>query len=109
LLRLWKLKDVKLLTSSYAAGEARINLETLARQQRLESLLQSVRLVAEPGDLALPAGVSLPPKDRPILLAAIAAEATHLLTGDRRDFGRYFGRSPGGVRVMRPGDYLRER
>ncbi len=107
MLRLWKLKDVKLLTSSYAAEEARINLETLARQERLESLLQSVRLVAEPGDLVLPAGVSLPPKDRPILLAAIAAEATHLPTGDRRDFGRYFGRRAGGVRIMRPGDYLR--
>jgi hypothetical protein len=36
------------------------------------------------GKHELPEGVSLPEKDVPILLAAIEARATHLLTGDLR-------------------------
>jgi hypothetical protein len=31
-------------------------------------------------------------KDRPILAAAIAARATHFVTGDERDFGRWMTR-----------------
>jgi len=34
--------------------------------------------------------VDIPEKDVPIVRAALAAEASHLITGDRRDFGRYF-------------------
>jgi len=40
----------------------------------------------------LPGGIALPEKDRPILLAAIEARATHLITGDKRLFGKYFGK-----------------
>lgn len=47
--------------------------------------------------------------DRPILLAAIAARATHLLTGDVKHFGRLFGRRVEGVVILTPGDYLRGR
>jgi hypothetical protein len=50
--------------------------------------------------------VTLPPKDVPILLAAIAARCTHLLTGDRKHFGQYFGKSIHGVNVMMVRDYL---
>jgi uncharacterized protein len=58
----------------------------------------------------LPEGVSLPEKDRPILLSAIAANATHLITGDRMHFGRYFGRRVAGILIERPADYVnRER
>jgi hypothetical protein len=53
--------------------------------------------------------VELAEKDAPILLAAIGARATHLLTGDVRDFGRYFGKRLGGVLVLTPGEYLRRR
>ena len=45
-------------------------------------------------------------KNVPILLAAIAAKCTHLLTGDRKHFGPHFGRSIEGVRVMMVRDYL---
>jgi hypothetical protein len=57
----------------------------------------------------LPPDIQLPDKDAPIQFAAIAAKATHLLTGDLRHFGGYFGQKLGGVLVMPPGDYLRQK
>ncbi len=58
-------------------------------------------------DVPLPPGIDLPPKDRPILLAAVRAGASHLVTGDATHFGRYFGARIAGVRVQRPADFLR--
>ncbi len=107
LLALWRLRDVELLTSGYAAEEARRNLDTPERAARLERLLGDVRIVAEPWAVPLPAGVRLPEKDQPILGAAIAAEATHLLTGDLRDFGPLMGMRVAGVFVQTPGEFLR--
>jgi hypothetical protein len=40
-------------------------------------------------------------------LAAIEARATHLLTGDFRHFGSYFGKKLEGIFVLPPGEYLR--
>ncbi|MGZ4836594.1 MAG: PIN domain-containing protein [Terriglobales bacterium] len=102
--RLWKLKNVELLTSHYAAEEARINLIDREQQQRLAELLVVVRIVT--GISPLPREVSLPEKDRPILQAALHASATHLLTGDKQHFGQYFGRSLGGVLVLPPAEYF---
>jgi uncharacterized protein len=48
-------------------------------------------------------------KDAPILLAAIAARATHLITGDVRHFGPYFGKQIEGILVLSPADYLGRR
>jgi len=39
LLKLWKLTDVILITSAYAATEARVNLDTDLQRQRLDRLL----------------------------------------------------------------------
>jgi hypothetical protein len=50
----------------------------------------------------------LPDKDVPILLAAIEARATHLITGDVRHFGAYFGKRIEGILVLLPGDYLKK-
>jgi hypothetical protein len=50
--------------------------------------------------------VELREKDWPILGGAVAAGATHLITGDRRDFGPYFGTEIFGVMILAPGDYL---
>ena len=55
----------------------------------------------------LPQGISLPDKDAPIMLAAIEARATHLLTGDLRHFGAYFGKRISGILIMPLGEYLR--
>jgi hypothetical protein len=56
----------------------------------------------------LPTGVRLPEKDVPILLAAIQAQATHLITGDVHRFGAYFGKRVAGVLISSPGEYLRK-
>ena len=109
LLALWELPDVRLLTSGYAAEEARRNLDTPERRARLEKLLETVEIVAEDLRRALPAEVRLPEKDAPILRAALTAGATHLLTGDLRDFGDLLGRRVGGLRVQTPGAFLRSR
>jgi predicted nucleic acid-binding protein len=106
LLALWRLKDVNLLTSGYAAEEARRNLDTSARCARLERLLTDVEIVAEAPGVPLP-DVRLPEKDEPILRAAVAAGATDLLTGDLRDFGSLFGKTIVGVLVQTPGEFLR--
>ncbi len=106
LLALWSLKDVALLTSGYAAEEARWNLDTEARRERLAGLLAVVEIVAEAFG-PVPAGVRLPEKDEPILRAAIAAGATDLLTGDLRDFRSLFGKRYGGVLIQTPGEFLR--
>ena len=108
LLELWSLKDAVLCTSRYALEEARANLEEHAQHQRLIRLSESLQLVEEvPG--TLPSGVSLPGKDVPILLAALRAGASHLLTGDIRHFGPYLGKRIKGTAVMLPGEYLRVR
>lgn len=103
--RLWRLSHVKLLTSAYAAAEARVNLSEQEQQQRLAELLEKVQIVS--GISPLPQGASLPEKDRPILQAAVHARATHLLTGDKQHFGQYFGRRFGGVLILPPAEYFR--
>jgi predicted nucleic acid-binding protein len=104
LLILWELERTALLTSPYAAEEARRNLEDDTQRSRLHHLLAAVHLVR---DVArLPVTVDLPAKDIPILRSAIASGATHLLTGDVKHFGRFFGRKIGGVLILPPGQYL---
>jgi predicted nucleic acid-binding protein len=104
LLRLWKLKDVTLITSDHAIEEARRNLVTGPQRARLTRLLRRVEVVGFQHYM-LPRGVSLPDKDRPILWAAIEAGATHLLTGDQAHFGRYFHQEIAGVLILPPAEY----
>jgi predicted nucleic acid-binding protein len=105
LLQLWKLKNVVLCSSRYAMAEADLNLDDESQRKRLATLVEKLQLF-EASERELPRGISLPEKDVPILLAAIAARATHLLTGDVRDFGPYFGKKIEGVMIVLPGEYL---
>jgi predicted nucleic acid-binding protein len=89
---LWQLKETELVTSHYASEEARRNLESDSQRKRLTRLMGDVELVSDVLQGDLPLGVSLPEKDRPILLAAIRARATHLLTGDKQHFARLYGK-----------------
>lgn len=107
--RLWTLEGVELISSAYAVDEARRNLREPEQKDRLDALLENVRLVASLPERSLPDGVTLPPKDRPILAAALAAGATHLITGDVSDFGHLFDTTVGGLRVQTPAAYLRAR
>ena len=104
LLRLWTLANAALITSDHAIEEARRNLDAPGQRARLTRLLRKVEVV---GFLhfTLPRGVNLPAKDRPILLAAIDAGATHLLTGDWEHFGPYYRQEIGGVLILPPAEY----
>ncbi len=108
LLRLWNLKNVTLCSSHYALEEASINLTEELQRRRLTRLARRIHLF-DVRARELPRGISLADKDVPILLAAIEAQATHLITGDVRHFGEYFGRKIEGILVMLPGDYLRKK
>ena len=108
LLRLWQHKDILLCSSRYALEEARINLVEEDQRTRLTKLSAPVRLF-DAGEGKLPRSVSLPEKDAPIILAAIGARATHLLTGDIRHFRTYLGKKIEGIAIVLPREYLRRR
>lgn len=99
--------EVELCTSEYAAEEARRNLPGPEQQARLDHLLASMSLVT--GSVPVPEGVELAAKDRPILQGAIYAHATHLITGDKKDFGHLFGQTVGGVLIQWLREYGRRR
>lgn len=106
---LWRLSNTRGITSGYAAEEALRNLSSEEQRQRLNKLLEFAEIVPEAPAGRLPHGVRLPEKDAPILLAAIQAGATHLLTSDKKHFGAYFGRTVSGVLILPPGEYLHRR
>ncbi len=91
----------KCLTNDYAIEEARRNLaakfpDGVTALARLVEQCEVIKQLAP--DLA----VELPQKDVPILAGAIAGQATHLLTGDERDFGKFWGQTIQGVKIVSP-------
>ncbi len=106
--RLWEL-DKKglcvLFASGYVIEEAKRNLAKPDELNKLEASLSNVQIVLE-ADPSMECPVDLPEKDRPVLMAAISANADYLLTGDIEHFGKYFGQTIMGVRLCLPRDYL---
>lgn len=98
----------RLATSTFAIEEARRNLEKKApgAVERLATVVDAMKVIASGSGAFCP--VPLPDKDRPILEAAIACRATHLLTGDHRHFGEFMNRpeSTAGILVQRVADFL---
>lgn len=82
-----------LCTSAYAIEEARRNLEAKfpGAMPALAALLVHFETGAE--SRAHPCPDALPAKDCPIHLAAHGCHATHLLTGDIRDFGPFMNQT----------------
>ena len=107
--RLWEVAGIRLITSVYAVEEARRNLDTSQQRAELETLLRPLEIVPEQRRMAHPVfrRITLPEKDQPILLAAIGAQATHLLTGDVRHFGAYYEQDIAGMVILPPAMYLR--
>jgi len=89
------------LTNPYAVDEARRNL-ALKFPGGLKSLERLAKRCEMVSRLAADLAVDLPLKDKPILGGAIAGQATHLLTGDERDFGKYWGKTVQGVKIVSP-------
>jgi predicted nucleic acid-binding protein len=79
----------EIVSSSYAIEEARRNISIKFPDylERFETLISAISVVPLKSGLNCP--VPLPEKDRPILEAAIHCKATHLLTGDIKDFGPF--------------------
>jgi predicted nucleic acid-binding protein len=96
----------RLLVSRYAIEEARRNLGDPAHHATLARLVEDVTVVDEP-----PSGVrcpiALPDDDRAVFLAALAAGATHFLTGDARHYGAHFDAQVAGMRIQTPAAYLK--
>ena len=108
--RLWQLEDVELLSSDYAVEEARRNLAEPEQPGRLNELVAALELVSGVTlDEAFFETLDLRQKDWPILGGAMAGRASHLITGDHHDFGPFFGREVGGLIVLPPGDYSRQK
>jgi hypothetical protein len=105
LLRFWNLKKVIPCSSHYALEGARINLSD-AQRGRLARWARKIQLFDSTAH-QLPSGISLPEKDRPILLAAMDARTTHLITGDLWHFGPYFGKTIEGILIVTPSQCLK--
>lgn len=97
-------------TSTYAADEARRNIarkfpDCLAR---LEQLLAGIETAASGRGTACP--LPLRDKDRPIFAAALRDSATHLLTGDIRDFGPFMNapEQSNGILIQTVAEFLAE-
>lgn len=90
-----------LLTNHYAAEEARRNL--LLKKPRTLETFEKLLAECELG-YAVTAHITVPlaEKDIPILGGAIASRATHLLTGDKRDFRALLGTTIQGVKIVSP-------
>jgi predicted nucleic acid-binding protein len=100
-----------LLTSPLAIVEAERNLAAKrpAALPTLRRNLAAVRVVREPApaDVERLTPSDLSSKDRPLLAAAIVARATHFVTGDVADFGRWMGRRARlPLQVMTPSPFL---
>ena len=97
-----------LVTSGYAVDEARRNIRAKhpERSRDLESLVGRTAICREPAaeTLAWAASHGLPPKDAPILAAAIDARCHLLVTGDRTHFGPLYGHKLRGTVVVTPVD-----
>jgi predicted nucleic acid-binding protein len=94
-------RECECLTNVYAVEEARRNLERKfpAALRQLEPLVRKCELIpAVKTDLK----VKLALKDLPILGGAVAGQAKYLLTGDEKDFGKFFGETIAGVKVVSP-------
>jgi predicted nucleic acid-binding protein len=104
---LWALKAIVLLSSTYAIDEAQRNLSSKKQIRRLHDLLGAIEIVnASTITPSARQGIILPDKDWPILAGAVAAGATHLITGDVKHFGQYFGEHLLGILVLPPARYI---
>ena len=109
LLALWSLEQTQLVSSNYACEEAKRNLTSSEKCVRLNQLIQSIKICQEHDESIIPVEITLRRKDRPILAAAIGENCDHLITGDFRDFGRFYGKKILGTLITPPSAYLKAR
>ena len=89
----------------YVVEEARRNLivKAPAREAALQTLLRRMKVAdVHPSGPVPEAALVLPEKDRPVLSSAIRHRCDALVTGDRTHFGRFYGKTLGGVAIHSP-------
>jgi len=95
-----------LVADEYVATEARRNIAAKATGDALpylQALLSQIEVTAVTQSTnATPIADWLPPKDRPVLLSAIACQCDALVTGDRTHFGAGYGKVFQGVTLYSP-------
>lgn len=110
LVRLARAGHCELITSPHCREEARrnIRLKYPDSVEALEGLVEEIRIAPESGGEAYETGLAsgLPPKDAPVLGAALQAGADMLVTGDSRHFGHLFGEEISGTGVTTPAGAL---
>jgi predicted nucleic acid-binding protein len=99
-----------LSTSPHPAAEAERNIRlkypaSADRFAALRSLL-NMELEAGQAEVAWALDQRLPPKDAPVLAAAVSCKADILVTGDRTHFGHLLGHVVRGLKVLTPADAL---
>ena len=98
----------EIVSCSYAIEEARRNISIKFPDylERFETLVSTIMNVPSRSGLSCP--VPLAEKDRPILEAGTHCKATHLLTGDIKDFGPFMNhpRLTGGVVIQTVSEFL---
>ena len=98
----------EIYSSAYAVEEARRNLKRKLPEfvENLGMFSDVLRLAPHAIGLEFPPG--LPRKDQPIFQAAIACRATHLLTGDLKDFGAFMNQPEKtfGIRIQTVAGFL---
>lgn len=96
---IWQLHGVELITSIQVMAEVERNLAKIDQIERLRSLLTTVKIISF-DDLQEPSEAqALPAKDRHVLSAAVASGAPYLITGDKKHFSQWFGKTICGVRI----------
>lgn len=107
----WTSLRTTMLTSQYAADEARRNIGNPAHLERLRGILARTEIVDAEEQQRAHVRVSLPAKDMPILSGALSGRSRFLVTGDKAHFGAYFGRlleAPyGSLTIIEPAVLLR--
>lgn len=98
-----------LMTSAYAAAEADRNLRHKKPEalKAFLNLLDKLEMAPEPDDAkqAEAEALGIDQADAPILAAALG-RCDVLVTGDRRHFGRWMGKSVKGIQVLSPAEAL---
>ncbi len=107
---IWQLEGVRLITSIYVMAEVQRNLPQLSQIERLRGFMTSVETLQFP-TLAetmpeIPELALLPVKDRHVLAAAIYSHADYLITGDKKHFSQWFGKTLHGVKIEPPTNLL---
>jgi uncharacterized protein len=94
----------ELCADDYVVEEARRNLALKVPEagSELDKILQIVTVSSGPAKVRPHASLPLPPKDQPVMEAAIRLACDILVTGDKTHFGALYGNSVEGVEVLSP-------